>query len=93
MKEFWFYFAFMNVITFFIYGIDKHKAKKHKWRISENMLIGLAVLGGFVGAFAGMQIFRHKTKHLKFVIGVPLIAVLWIMVIVYLLVFRGVFFI
>lgn len=70
-------------MTILIYGIDKHKAKKHRWRISENVLIGLAVIGGFIGAFIGMQMFRHKTKHIKFVIGVPLIAALWCVASVY----------
>lgn len=78
-----FYLVIMNGITFLVYGVDKYKAKKHKWRISENMLMGLAAIGGFVGAFAGMQVFRHKTKHMKFVVGVPMIAVVWMIAIVY----------
>lgn len=80
MKYFFIYFILINIITFTIYGIDKHKAKKHKWRISENMLIGLAVIGGFIGAFVGMQVFRHKTKHIKFTVGVPVIMGLWVIV-------------
>lgn len=76
------YLLAINIITFIIYGIDKYKAKKHKWRISEKALVGLAVIGGFVGAIAGMKIFRHKTKHMKFMIGVPIIAVIWIVVLV-----------
>lgn len=82
MKYFLIYIILVNIVTFITYGIDKFKAKKHKWRISESALIGLAAIGGFVGAFAGMQMFRHKTKHLKFVIGIPVIAVLWIIAIV-----------
>lgn len=82
MKYFIYYLIFINIITFLAYGIDKLKAMKHKWRISEKVLIGLAAIGGFVGAFAGMQIFRHKTKHLKFVIGVPVIAIVWITVVI-----------
>lgn len=82
MKYFLIYIILVNIVTFITYGIDKFKAKKHKWRISESALIGLATIGGFVGAFAGMQMFRHKTKHLKFVIGIPVIAVLWIIAIV-----------
>jgi uncharacterized membrane protein YsdA (DUF1294 family) len=77
------YFIIINLITFSIYGLDKYKAKKHKWRISENMLMMLAAVGGFIGAFLGMRFFRHKTKHLKFVVGVPVIAVVWIIVAVY----------
>lgn len=83
MKCFAIYMIIINFIAFIIYGIDKQKAKKNKWRISENMLMGLALIGGFVGAFAGMQLFRHKTKHMKFVIGVPIIAVLWIVAGIY----------
>lgn len=80
MKYFWIYFAVINVVTFFTYGIDKYKAIKGHWRISEKTLIGLAMIGGFAGAFFGMQVFRHKTKHMKFVIGVPVIALVWIAV-------------
>lgn len=76
----------INILTFIAYGIDKQKAKNNMWRISEKMLICLALAGGFIGAIVGMKRFRHKTKHLKFVIGVPLIAVLWIAVIVYIFV-------
>lgn len=83
MQYFIYYLIIINVITFFAYGIDKLKAKYNKWRISESMLIGLAAIGGAVGAFAGMQIFRHKTKHLKFVIGVPVILVVWCVGIIY----------
>ena len=78
MKYFWIYFIVINFITLITYGIDKHKARKYQWRISENMLMGLALIGGFVGAFLGMQLFRHKTRHMKFVIGVPVIAIVWI---------------
>ena len=88
MKYFLIYIIFVNIVTFIIYGIDKYKAKKHKWRISENMLIGLALIGGFVGALAGMQVFRHKTKHVKFVVGVPVISIVWAVVIGYYLYWR-----
>lgn len=67
------YLIVINVAAFCIYGIDKQKAVKGKWRISERTLILLAVSGGSVGAWAGMQVFRHKTKHALFVVGVPLI--------------------
>lgn len=77
------YLIGINIITFIVYGVDKYKAKRQKWRIRENVLMGLAAIGGFAGAFIGMQTFRHKTKHMKFVVGVPLIAVLWIIGIVY----------
>lgn len=78
MEYFIYYFVVINIVAFVVYGIDKYRAKKHKWRVSEKVLIGLATVGGFVGAITGMQIFRHKTKHMKFVIGVLVITILWI---------------
>ena len=68
-----FYLAVMNVVTFFLYGIDKLKAKRSKWRISEATLIWLSVFGGSVGALVGMKAWHHKTQHKKFKYGIPLI--------------------
>lgn len=65
------YLILVNVVSFFMYGIDKRKAIKDQWRIPEKTLLMAALLGGSLGAFAGMQVFRHKTKHLKFLLGVP----------------------
>ena len=65
-----------NIIIFAIYGVDKHKAKRNSRRISEKTLILSAVFMGGTGALLGMQIFRHKTKHMKFKIGVPLLLIL-----------------
>lgn len=70
--------AVANIIAFFMYGIDKLKAKHRRRRISEATLLGIAAVGGSLGAFAGMQIFRHKTKHLRFQILVPLFLILHI---------------
>lgn len=67
----------MNVAAFLLYGIDKRKAVHGQWRISEAMLLGIALCGGAVGAYAGMRIFHHKTKKLRFYVGVPLMIVLW----------------
>ena len=67
------YLAVINVVTFFMYGIDKWKAKNSKWRIRETALLGLAVLGGSIGAWLGMKVWRHKTQHKKFKYGLPLI--------------------
>lgn len=64
-----------NIITFFLYGIDKWKAKHHKWRIPERVLLFAAICGVF-GAFAGMCLFRHKIRKPKFYLGVPLIFLL-----------------
>lgn len=63
-----------------MYGIDKWKARRSRWRISEKMLLFLAIIGGSVGALAGMYIFHHKTLHKKFVLGVPLILVIQVMI-------------
>ena len=65
-------FAVMSLITFIVYGVDKAKAKKGSWRTPEKTLIALAFLFGSPGAFLGMKVFRHKTKHIKFQILVPL---------------------
>ena len=69
------YIVLINILTFFVYGIDKLKAKKSKWRVSENTLIGMAIIGGSIGAWLGMKIWHHKTLHKKFKYGVPLILV------------------
>ena len=64
--------ALWNVIIFTLYGTDKRKAKNNKWRISERALIVCAFLMGGFGAFIGMKVFRHKTKHIKFNLLIPL---------------------
>ena len=74
--------AAINLISFALYGIDKLKAKAGAWRISEATLL-LAALLGPVGAMLGMELFRHKTKHAKFKILVPLFLVLYIALAVY----------
>ena len=67
------YLAAINMVTFFIFGIDKWKAKRSKWRIPETTLLGLAVIGGSIGAWLGMKVWHHKTMHKKFKYGIPLI--------------------
>ena len=66
----------MSIFTFVLYGIDKRKAKSGAWRIKERTLLLCALLGGGIGAFIGMRVFRHKTQHTQFVILVPLFMVL-----------------
>lgn len=77
MPELWkiliVYFSAINVVTFFVYGIDKWKAKHSRWRTTEAALLMLAVLGGSIGAWLGMMVWHHKTQHGKFRYGVPLI--------------------
>ena len=106
------YLAVINVVTFFMYGIDKwrstsgrllptgrKKAKKSKWRIRETALLGLAVLGGSIGAWLGMKVWRHKTQHkggnrdidnivggYQFKYGVPAIIIVQLALIVYLII-------
>ncbi len=67
------YLAIINVFTFFVYGIDKWKAKRAKWRIPESTLLGMAALGGSIGAWLGMKTWHHKTLLKKFKFGIPLI--------------------
>lgn len=76
------YLIAINIIAFAVMGIDKRKAIKRRWRIPEKSLFLSAILGGSIGAIAGMQLFRHKTKHTKFVIGMPAILILQIVIIV-----------
>ena len=68
-----YYLFVINILTFAVYGIDKWKARQGSWRISEATLLMLAVIGGTIGALLGMQVWRHKTMHLKFKYGLPLI--------------------
>ena len=78
-----FYLIAINVVTFFMFGIDKVKAKRSKWRIREAALLGLAVLGGSVGAWLGMKVWHHKTLHKKFRFGVPVIIIIQLLIIGY----------
>ena len=79
------YLVVINVVTFFMYGIDKWKARKAKLRIREAALLGLAVLGGSIGAWLGMKVWHHKTLHKKFRYGVPAIIVIQLLLVGYLL--------
>ena len=67
-----------------IYGIDKYKAKKAKWRIPETTLLMMAVVGGSIGAWLGMKVWHHKTMHKKFKYGIPAILFLQIAAMIYL---------
>ncbi len=65
--------AVINLLTFIVYGADKHRARKGKWRVPEKTLFLLPLLGGSIGALLGMRVFHHKTKHWYFVWGIPAI--------------------
>ena len=73
MKLVLYYLLIINAAGFLLMLVDKWKAKKNRWRIRESTLLIVAVLGGSIGSLAGMYLFRHKTQHLKFTLGVPLI--------------------
>ncbi len=73
------YLILINAIAFFLMLADKRKAKKKKFRIPEATLMWSAALGGSIGALCGMYLVRHKTKHVKFTVGIPLILVLQIL--------------
>ena len=77
------YLLAINVVAFFAFGIDKYKAQHDKWRIPESTLLSMAVLGGSIGALAGMKVWRHKTLHNRFRIGIPVIIVLQIAAVVW----------
>ena len=79
-----YYLLGINVVTFIVYGIDKYKAKKAKWRIPEATLLLLAVLGGSIGARMGMKVWHHKTMHKKFKYGIPAILLIQIALMTYL---------
>ncbi len=72
------YIIIITLLTFTCFGVDKYKARNHKWRIKEATLIGMCVLGGSLGGLAGMYIFHHKTKKPLFFISVPLILIIQI---------------
>ncbi len=73
----------VNVLTFLLYGIDKWKAKRARWRIPEGVLLGLAAIGGSVGAWLGMRVWHHKTQHKRFRYGVPVILLIQIALLVW----------
>ena len=70
------YLIAINIVSISLMYIDKQKAKKHKWRISENTLMFLSIIGGSIGGLCGMYAFHHKTKHPKFSLGIPVILII-----------------
>ena len=87
MKYILLYLLIINAVAFLLMLVDKIKARKNKWRIRESTLILSAVLGGSPGALAGMYLFRHKTLHLKFTIGIPVILALQITAVLFVALF------
>lgn len=78
------YLILVNALSLLLMLIDKQKAKRGAWRIPEATLMGIAAIGGSIGAIAGMYLFRHKTKHPKFYIGLPLILLIQIGLVLFL---------
>lgn len=83
MRPVMLYFALINILSFLLFGVDKWKAKRGEWRISENTLLLTALLGGAMGAWLGMRMFHHKTRKPKFYITVPLCVLIWCGVLLY----------
>ena len=79
-----YYLLAVNIATFLLYGVDKYKAKKNQWRISEATLLTMAAIGGSIGAWAGMRLWHHKTMHKKFKYGIPVIIMMQIALVTYL---------
>ena len=79
-----YYLLAVNSLTFLLYGIDKYKAKKGRWRISEATLLTMAAIGGSIGAWAGMRTWHHKTMRKKLKYGIPVIIIMQIALVVYL---------
>ena len=88
MQYFWAYLFIFIALGFLHMCIDKQKAKKQAWRIPEAVLMTVAALGGSIGTFLGMHLCRHKTRHPKFSVGVPVILVLQIAIAVFLLLLK-----
>ena len=84
MEEIICFLLAINIATFLLYGVDKYKAKKGRWRISEATLLMMAVIGGSIGAWSGMRLWHHKTMHKKFKYGIPVIIIMQIALVTYL---------
>ena len=88
MKPVLIYLLIINAAGFLLMRIDKGKARKNRWRIPEATLMTVAALGGSIGSLLGMQLFRHKTKHPKFILGIPLILAIHLVIATWILVYR-----
>ncbi|HHW31787.1 MAG TPA: DUF1294 domain-containing protein [Clostridiaceae bacterium] len=75
----------INVFGFVLVGIDKYKAKKHRWRIPEKTFFIISILGGSPGVYIGLFTFKHKTRHISFIVGIPLIIALQLALLYYFL--------
>lgn len=82
MKPLLVYLLIINALGFLLMLIDKHKAKKNLWRIPEVTLLAVAAIGGSLGSLGGMYLARHKTKHLRFTLGIPVILAIQIVLLI-----------
>ncbi|MBS5948763.1 MAG: DUF1294 domain-containing protein [Clostridium sp.] len=80
-----YYLIFINIISFLTMFVDKKKAIKRKWRIKENTLFLLSFIGGSIGVLLGIYSFRHKTKHIKFTLGIPLILLVQVLLFLFII--------
>ena len=85
IKLLYLYLLIINAVGFVLMIADKRKARKGRWRIPEATLMGVAALGGSVGSLLGMYTVRHKTKHIKFTLGIPVILILQLVLTFYLM--------
>lgn len=83
VKNFIIYLIIINMIGFLVMLIDKQKAKHGSWRIKEATIFLITLLGGGIGTIAGMYMFRHKTKKLKFTVGLPVILIIEVILVIY----------
>lgn len=83
MKYIILYLIIINLYGIYIMYIDKRRAKERKWRVSENWIFLVALLFGSIGVIIGMKAFRHKTKHLKFILGIPAILIVQLYLVYY----------
>ena len=88
MKLLFIYLSVINALGFLLMLVDKWKARKNRWRIPEATLMTVAALGGSAGSLLGMYLVRHKTQHLKFTLGIPLILAVQVVIAVWILVYR-----
>jgi len=87
MKLVFIYLSVINALGFLLMLVDKWKARTNRWRIPEATLMTVAALGGSIGSLAGMYLVRHKTKHLKFTVGIPLILAVQVVIAVWIIIY------
>lgn len=76
--------AIINVTGFLVCALDKHRARKGKWRVSEKTIFCIAIFGGSIGVYAALLLFQHKTRHFRFMLGIPVIFIIQAFVTVWL---------